>query len=119
MKHKTAMVLFLLAAGAQTASAQNNLSPQLAHGRQILTQNCNICHLPQNPGSATYGPRLSKTSVNGDDALMREVIMNGLVKMPGWKYTLNASDISDVIAYVRTLPEPPPPTTKAPGGAAE
>ena len=48
---------------------------------------------------------------------MREVIMNGLVKMPGWKYTLNASDISDVIAYVRTLPEPPPPTTKAPGGA--
>jgi mono/diheme cytochrome c family protein len=119
MKHASVMVLVLLAAGAQSASAQNNLSPQLAHGRQILTQNCNICHLPQNPGSATYGPRLSKSSVNGDDALMREVIMNGLVKMPGWKYTLNASDISDVIAYVRTLPEPPPPTARAPGGAAE
>jgi mono/diheme cytochrome c family protein len=118
MKHHAALVLILLAAGTQTASAQNNLSPQLAHGRQILTQNCNICHLPQNPGSATYGPRLSKTSVNGDDALMKEVIQNGLVKMPGWKYTLKDSDINDVIAYVRTLPEPPPPTTKA-GGAAE
>ena len=78
MKHHAALVLFLLAAGTQTASAQNNLSPQLAHGRQILTQNCNICHLPQNPGSATYGPRLSKSSVNGDDALMKEVILNGL-----------------------------------------
>src|SRR5258707_15637860 len=116
MKRTATLLLFLSALGAQSASAQT-LTPQQAHGRIILTQNCNICHLPQNPGSATYGPRLSKTSVNGDDALMREVIMNGLVKMPGWKYTLNASDISDVIAYVRTLPEPPPPTTKAVGGA--
>jgi len=117
MKHKAALVLFLLAAGTTAASAQNNLTPQQAHGRMILTQNCNICHLPQNPGSATYGPRLSKTTTNGDDNLMREVIMNGLVKMPGWKYTLNANDISDVIAYVRTLPEPPPPTTRGGGGA--
>ena len=108
----------LLAAGAQSASAaQAGLTPQQVHGRQILTQNCNICHLPQNPGSATYGPRLSKTSVNGDDALMKEVIQNGLVKMPGWKYALKDSDISDIIAYVRTLPEPPPPTNK--GGGAE
>ena len=116
MKRSAALLLVLLAAGAQTASAQN-LSPSQAHGRQILTQNCNICHLPQNPGSATYGPRLSKTSVNGDDKLMKEVIQSGLVKMPGWKYTLKDSDIDDVIAYVRTLPEPPPPTTKGGGGA--
>jgi mono/diheme cytochrome c family protein len=99
------------------ASAQDNLSPEQREGRRILTQNCNICHLPQNPGSPTYGPRLSKSSANGDDNLMREVIMNGLVKMPGWKYTLNAQDISNIIAYVRTLPEPPPPTTRAAGGA--
>ena len=117
MKHTAAMVLFLLAAGAQSASAQNNLSPQLAHGRQILTQNCNICHLPQNPGSPTYGPRLSKTTANGDDNLMREVILNGLVRMPAWKYTLNTTDVNDIIAYVRTLPEPPAPTAK--GGGAE
>jgi mono/diheme cytochrome c family protein len=118
MKHGAGLLLILLAAGAQSAlAAQAGLSPQQAHGRQILTQNCNICHLPQNPGSATYGPRLSKSSVNGDDKLMREVIMNGLVKMPGWKYTLKDSDISDIIAYVRTLPEPPPPTSK--GGGAE
>ena len=116
MKHYITLAAILLAAGAQAASAQT-LTPQQAHGRQILTQNCNICHLPQNPGSATYGPRLSKSSVNGDDKLMKEVIQNGLVKMPGWKYTLKDNDINDIIAYVRTLPEPPPPTNKGGGGA--
>jgi mono/diheme cytochrome c family protein len=117
MRYSAALLVFALAAWPLAVSAQQNLTDQQRHGRQILTQNCNICHLPQNPGSPTYGPRLSKTSVNGDDNLMRDVIMNGLVKMPGWKYALSASDISDVIAYVRTLPEPPPPTTK--GGGAE
>jgi mono/diheme cytochrome c family protein len=117
MKHRAAVLAFLFAALPLAASAQQTLTDQQRHGRQILTQNCNICHLPQNPGSATYGPRLSKTSTNGDDNLLRDVIMSGLVKMPGWKYTLSASDIGDVIAYVRTLPEPPPPTNK--GGGAE
>jgi mono/diheme cytochrome c family protein len=116
MKQHAALLVFLLAVSAQAASAQT-LTPAQAHGRQILTQNCNICHLPQNPGSATYGPRLSKSSANGDDKLMKEVIQSGLVKMPGWKYTLKDSDIDDVIAYVRTLPEPPPPTTRGGGGA--
>jgi mono/diheme cytochrome c family protein len=118
MRHGTALLLILLAAGAQSASAQT-LTPQQAHGRQILTQNCNICHLPQNPGSATYGPRLSKTSANGDDMLMKQVIHTGLVKMPGWRYALKDSDIDDVIAYVRTLPEPPPPTTRGGGLGAD
>src|SRR5258706_16016058 len=115
MKHHAALVLFLLAAGTQAASAQNNLSPKLAHGRMILTQNCNICHLPQNPGSATYGPPLNKAAANGDDKLMKEVIQNGLVKMPGWKYTLKDADIDDVIAYVRTLPVQPAPAARPAG----
>jgi mono/diheme cytochrome c family protein len=111
-------LLVLLAAAwpLGALAQQQNLTPEQREGRRILTQNCNICHLPQNPGSATYGPRLSKSSVNGDDNLMREVIMNGLVKMPGWKYTLSAQDISNVIAYVRTLPEPPPPAAARPAG---
>jgi mono/diheme cytochrome c family protein len=102
--------MFLLVAGAQTASAQN-----LNHGRQILTQNCNVCHLPQNPGSQTYGPPLNKAAANGDDKLMKEVIQNGLVKMPGWKYALKDSDIDDVIAYVRTLPVQPAPAARPRG----
>jgi mono/diheme cytochrome c family protein len=118
MKTRAALLVFLLAAGAQTASAQQ-LTAQQAHGRQLLTQNCNVCHLPQNPGAATYGPRLSKTSTNGDDKLMHDVILNGLVRMPAWKYTLKEQDVSDIISYVRTLPEPPPPTNKSGGLGAD
>jgi len=116
MKHRAPVLVFLFAALPLAASAQS-LTPSQAHGRMILTQNCNICHLPQNPGSPTYGPRLSKTTTNGDDNLMREVILNGLVRMPAWKYTLSNTDVTDIIAYVRTLPEPPAPTAK--GGGAE
>ena len=113
MKHAVAILVIAAAAYPLAASAQN-LTPQQQHGRMILTQNCNICHLPQNPGSRTYGPPLNKEAANGDDKLMKEVIQNGLVKMPGWKYTLKDNDINDVIAYVRTLPVQPLP---APGKA--
>jgi mono/diheme cytochrome c family protein len=102
------------------ASAQAQLTPAQARGRMIITQNCNICHLPQNPGSQTYGPLLNKASANGDDALMKTVIQNGLVKMPGWKYTLNDNQINDVIAYIKILPvvAPPPPAAKGAGKGA-
>jgi mono/diheme cytochrome c family protein len=49
---------------------------------------------------------------------MRQVIKTGLVKMPGWQYTLNDAQINDVIAYIKTLPvvaPPPPPAAKGAG----
>jgi mono/diheme cytochrome c family protein len=112
----TVLALALASVPVAVSAQQANLTESQMNGRRILTQNCNICHLPQNPGSPTYGPRLSKSSANGDDNLMRQVIETGLVKMPGWRYTLSASEINDVIAYVRTLPEPPAPTTRGGGG---
>ena len=95
-----------------TSAAQVNLNARQMHGRQLLTQNCNVCHLPQDPGAPTYGPTLNKASANGDDTLMRQVIENGLVKMPGWKYTLSKSDIDDVIAYIKTIPDPAAPAPR-------
>ena len=123
MKRRIALLLMPLAAAVAVpliASAQAQLSPAQARGRMIITQNCNICHLPQNPGSQTYGPLLNKASANGDDALMKTVIQNGLVKMPGWKYTLNDNQIADVIAYIKILPvvAPPPPAAKGAGKGA-
>lgn len=126
MKRTFALLLVPLAVAAAVpyfASAQTNpqLTPQQVRGRIILTQNCNICHLPQNPGSQTYGPLLNKASANGDDNLMKQVIQTGLVKMPGWRYTLNDNQIADVISYIRTLPvvAPPPPGKAAKGGGGE
>lgn len=118
MKRALAFFLVPLAAASlpMIASAQDNLTPAQARGRMIVTQNCNICHLPQSYGSQqTYGPLLSKASANGDDSLMKTVIENGLVKMPGWKYSLTPQQINDVIAYIKILPvqAPPPPAQKA------
>jgi mono/diheme cytochrome c family protein len=53
---------------------------------------------------------------------MKQVIQTGLVKMPGWRYTLNDNQIADVIAYIRTLPvvEPAPAAKGAgKGGGGE
>lgn len=126
MKRTFALLVVPLAAAAAVpylASAQTNppLTPAQARGRIILTQNCNICHLPQSAGSQTYGPLLNKSSANGDDNLMKQVIQTGLVKMPGWRYTLNDGQIADVIAYIRTLPvvAPPPPGKAGKGGGGE
>src|SRR5262245_14249769 len=116
MKRTVALLLVPLAVAAAVpfiASAQTNpqLTPQQVRGRIILTQNCNICHLPQNPGSQTYGPLLNKQSTQSNDNRKEQVIQTSLVKMPGWRYTLNDGQIADVIAYIRTLPvvAPPPP----------
>ncbi len=104
MKHRVALVLLFTAVGAQTALAQQNLSPQQMHGRQIVTQNCVVCHLPSDPGAKTYGPPLNKAAANGDPKLMHQVIESGLVRMPGWKYALSNSDIDDVVSYIQTIP---------------
>jgi mono/diheme cytochrome c family protein len=118
MRRALAFLLLPLAAASVPliASAQNNLTAEQARGRAIITQNCNICHLPQSFGSQqTYGPLLSKAAANGDEALMRQVIENGLVKMPGWKYTLSPQQISDVISYLKIVPVPPPAPPAAKG----
>jgi mono/diheme cytochrome c family protein len=104
MKYRVALVLLFAAAGAQTTWAQANLTPQQLHGRQIVTQNCVVCHLPSDPGATTYGPPLNKAAANGDPKLMHQVIESGLVKMPGWKYALSNSDIDDVVSYILTVP---------------
>ena len=108
MTRSAAVLLFISAAVWPLSVSAQNLTPQQVHGRQILTQNCNVCHLPQESGSQkTYGPRLDKSATNGDDNLMRDVITNGLVRMPAWKYTLKPQDVNDIIAYVRTIPPLP------------
>ena len=105
--------MLLLAAGAQGAlAAQGGLSSQQVHGRQIVTQNCVVCHLNPNGDGNQYGPPLNKAAANGDAKLMHQVIETGLVKMPGWKYALSTSDIDDVVAYIMTIPVSTAPASR-------
>ena len=109
MKHSAWILLFLLAAGPQYASAQqpgDGLNDTQRHGRQLLAQSCGICHLPPEMGARTYGPQLNKLAGGGDDDIMREYIMNGTPRMPSFKSYLKSTDIDAIIAYVRTVPAP-------------
>jgi mono/diheme cytochrome c family protein len=108
MKRPVSLVLFLLAAWPQHASAQqasDGLNDSQRLGRQVLAQSCGVCHLPAGPGAKTYGPALNKTAANGDDDIMREFIMNGTPRMPSFKLYLKPSEVDAIIAYVRTVPD--------------
>src|SRR5262245_10598251 len=47
MKNAALLGLFVLAASAQGATAQQgNLTDQQKNGRQVFAQSCGVCHLP-------------------------------------------------------------------------
>ena len=69
-------------------------------------QRCALCHDPL--GQPSYpdsvAPVLSRATVSrmGEDTV-RDVIMVGSARMPGWQYTLSQEQIGEVIAYLNTV----------------
>lgn len=49
----------------------------------------------------------------GSAEVMREVISNGTPRMPGFKYHLQSAEIEAIVAYLKTLPVPPPAASPA------
>ena len=120
MKRNALLLLLLLAAWPQHASAQaagDTLNDQQRHGRQLLAQSCGVCRLPPDMGAKTYGPPLNKAAGNGDDDIMREYITNGTPRMPAFKLYLKPEDIDAIIAYVRTVPVPAAAPARPAGNA--
>ena len=109
-RYATALVM-LLTAGVPAATAQqtsDGLTDQQRLGRQLLAQNCGVCHLPPARNDKTYGPVLHKGTSGGNNDLVRKIILEGTPRMPAFKYMLTqASDIDAIIAFVRTVPTPP------------
>lgn len=74
------------------------------NGRRIVAQRCANCHAgdPRQPG-----PPLGKAIVeNRDDAFIRDKVNKGSTLMPGFQYTLNAGQIDDIIAFLKTYTPP-------------
>ena len=113
---RVASFLFILSL-ATAAQGQQPSLPQLdsfqAQGRAIFSKSCNICHLPPQLGAGTFGPRLSKASLDGDASVLREVISNGMPHMPGFKHMYQPAQIDSVIAYLKTVPAPAPAAPNA------
>ena len=87
------------------------------NGRKMYEQRCSICHLPPPESTKTYGPMLSVDTVNGREAIVREVILKGTPRMPGFQYGLEPKVIDNIIAYLKTVKKTEP--TKQQGGGGE
>lgn len=82
----------------------------VARGEIWFYQRCAICHMDRIHKDMTYkqvlGPHLTgllKDAPASREAAVREVIKTGTMRMPGFEYGLDAREIDDVIAYIKTL----------------
>ncbi len=102
---------------ASAAQAQQfsipDLTPVETQGRAIFSRSCTICHLSQQLGTGTFGPQLSKATLDGDASVLREVISNGMPHMPGFKHMYQPAQIDSIIAYLKTVPAPAPVSPNA------
>ena len=96
------------------ASTTKNAAPNAAavgRGKTVFQQKCSVCHY-DNSDQKKIGPGLKGLakrgtfSVNGNkvtDENLKTWIENGDQLMPPFKDVLEAGQIKDVIAYVKTL----------------
>lgn len=96
-----AMLLFAMAGSASTASAADT-------GESLFKTNCTVCHGDDGHGTATgkalNAPDLSSAAVQKlTNAQIAEQIENGKNNMPPFKSQLNASQIKQLVIYVRTF----------------
>jgi mono/diheme cytochrome c family protein len=81
-----------------------SLTPSQAAGKKLFVQRCAVCHLPALPSYTPYGPLLSGDLIMSlGDAVAREQIMRGSVRMPGYQYTLSSAEIDQVVGYLKAL----------------
>ena len=68
MKHQG---IALVLAALSLPAAADDLNDVQRHGRQLLAQNCGVCHLVLVRGTKTYGPPLTKAAASRNDDLAR------------------------------------------------
>jgi cytochrome c len=100
-----------LLAQASTAKTAAPNAAAVGRGKTVFQQKCSVCHY-DNSEQKKIGPGLKGLSkrgtfsVNGNkitDESLRAWIENGDQLMPPFKDVLEAGQIKDVIAYVKTL----------------
>lgn len=90
----------------QQAPRNSNLNPTEVVGRRVFQQRCGVCHTAPAITSGVYGPILHRDIVEGNEDSVRQFILNGSKRMPGFKYGLKSSEVDAVIDYLKTVPKP-------------
>jgi len=102
-----AIAVLVLAAPLSGAAAQQGaLDDRQLLGMRLFNQSCRVCHTKPQLASPLYRPELSQKSLDGQEAVMREVISNGTPRMPGFKYHFEPDQIEAIVAYLKTVPAP-------------
>lgn len=85
--------------------APPSLSEAELAGRKLFIQRCALCHdLLGQPAMSTVGPWLDGEVIKArGDSTVRNHILNGSRRMPGWRYTLDSEKVDQVIAYLKTV----------------
>jgi mono/diheme cytochrome c family protein len=110
-----AATLFVISVCPLTVSAQQDtatLTP-VELGKALFKQRCGVCHIPLVVGkdkgqtivlsTATFGPTLTKQLVAPAEEAMRQQIMQGSARMPGFQYTLKPQEITAILEYLKTV----------------
>lgn len=78
-------------------------------GESVFYQRCSFCHLPRvrkagtTPGPAPALAGVLKGATPGREALVRDYILKGSDRMPGWQYGLSSAQLDDLLIYLKTL----------------
>lgn len=89
----------------QKLAAPPRLSATELSGRKLFAQYCALCHDPVGqPTGATYGPLLSLEYIKAvGETKVRDMILKGSSRMPGFQYQFEGDEINQVIAYLKTV----------------
>ena len=105
-----ALLVLTLSQGAfaQPAETGTPLNDAQTLGQKLFYQSCVVCHTKPQITSGQYGPVLSKDTLNGQEDVMREFIGTGTSRMPGFRFQFEPTQINAIVAYLKTVPTPPP-----------
>jgi mono/diheme cytochrome c family protein len=131
MRRKSVSLLVFFLGWATTASA---LEPSVGYpntdterlGERLFNQSCRVCHASNVLGTAPGAPALSRETLGGDVAALKEIISSGTAaaggRMPAWHYRFTPDEIGALALYIKTIPTGadvvPVPRTTAPRGPA-
>jgi mono/diheme cytochrome c family protein len=107
MRKRGLLLLLLTWSVGAAAQSDTALNEKELTGMRLFNQSCRVCHAKPLLTAGQYGPVLSKTTLGGDEAALRDFISTGTPRMPGFKLTYTPSQIDAIAAYLKTVPAPP------------